>query len=116
MKKDHIIYKLYKLLTKKQKFNFIIIIFIMIISAFLGQLLPIVIGKLTDDILAREYLSLISVIPFLLFILSITIVNKIIKVIKRLIVEDTCTSCEKTARSRAISSLLHAPLSYFKKI
>ena len=115
MKKDSIIYKLYKMLTKKQKINFIVIIFIMIISAFLGQLLPLAIGKLTDDILASDKLSFMSVIPFLLFILVITVVNEVIKVIRRLIVEDTCTSCEKTARSNAISSLLHAPLSYFKK-
>ncbi len=115
VKKESIVLKLYKMLTKRQKFSFIIIIFIMIISAVLGQLLPLAIGKLTDDILVSEDISFVSIIPFLLFILVITVVNEIIKVIRRLIVEDTCTRCEKTARSNAISSLLHAPLSYFKK-
>ena len=103
------------MLNKRQKINFIIIIFIMILSALLSQLLPLSIGKLTDDILNQENLSFSAIIPFLLFILIVTVSNEIIKVIRRVIVEDTCTRCEKNARSQAVSSLLHAPLSYFKE-
>lgn len=87
----------------------------MVISAILSQLLPLSIGKLTDDILKQENLSFINILPFLLFILVVTVSNEIIKVVRRVIVEDTCTKCEKEARSNAINSLLHAPLSYFKK-
>ena len=43
--------KIYILLTKKQKMNFIIIILIMLISAALTQVTPKAIGWLTDDIL-----------------------------------------------------------------
>lgn len=114
-KKESIFKKLYKMLSKKQKINFILIIFIMIVSALLSQLLPLAIGHLTDDILSQTELSFIAVIPFLGFILIVTIFNEIIKIIRRLIVEDTCTRCEKEARTKAISSLLHAPLDYFKK-
>lgn len=103
------------MITKKQKINFIMILFIMLISALLSQLLPLSIGKLTDDILNQENLSFAKVYPFLLFILVITVSNELIKVIRRVLVEDTCTRCEKEARIRAIRSLLHAPLCYFKK-
>ena len=115
MNKSNIFKRMYALLTKKQKFNFIIIIIIMIISALLGQLLPLSIGELTDSVLTQEDISFISVLPFLLYILFITVVNEIIKVVRRVIVEDTCTSCEKEARVNAISSIMHAPLSYFKE-
>ena len=115
MKKENLIKRIYKMLTKKQKWNFIIIVVIMIISAVLSQLLPLSIGKLTDDVLNQENISFVKILPFLLFILIVTVSNEVIKVIRRVIVEDTCTSCEKEARSNAISSLLHAPLSYFKK-
>ncbi len=87
----------------------------MIVSAFLTQLLPLSIGKLTDDILQQANLSFIKIIPFLIFILLVTVFNEIIKVLRRVIVEDTCTRCEKDARSTAVSALLHAPLSYFKE-
>lgn len=87
----------------------------MIICALLSQLLPLAIGTLTDDILGQESLSFISILPFLGFILVITIINEILKVLRRVIVEDTCTRCEKTARTKALNSLLHAPLVYFKK-
>ncbi len=105
---------MYGMITRKQKINFIIILFIMVISALLSQLLPLSIGKLTDDILNQESLSFTKIIPFLLFILIVTVSNEIIKVIRRVIVEDTCTHCEKEARIRAIHAILHAPLNYFK--
>ena len=112
--KDKIYKRIYKMLTKKQKINFVIIIIIMMVSALLTQLLPLSIGNLTDNILTQDKLSFVKILPFLLYILVITIVNEIIKVIRRLIVEDTSTSFEKEARIKAISSILHAPLDYFK--
>lgn len=115
MKEEILFKKLYLMLTKRQKINFIIIIFIMVICALLSQLLPLAIGTLTDDVLSQESLSFTSVLPFLGFILLITVINEILKVLRRVIVEDTCTRCEKTARTRALNSLLHAPLVYFKK-
>lgn len=114
MKKQNLFNRMYGMITKKQKINFIIILFIMVISALLSQLLPLSIGKLTDDILNQESLSFTKIIPFLLFILIVTVSNEIIKVIRRVIVEDTCTRCEKEARIRAIHAILHAPLNYFK--
>lgn len=113
--KNKIYSKIFHMLTKRQKLNFLLIIVIMIISALLTQLLPLSIGSLTDDVLSSEELSFLNVLPFLGFILIITITNEIIKVIRRLLVEDTSTRFEKTARTKAISSLLHAPLDYFKE-
>lgn len=115
MKKTNLIKRIYQILSKRQKFNFVIIIIIMIVSALLSQLLPLSIGKLTDDILGRGDLSFVKILPFLLFILIVTISSEIIKVLRRILVEDTCTRCEKAARTSAVSSLLHAPLSYFKE-
>lgn len=115
MKRKGLFQKLYSMLTRRQKFNFIVIIFIMGICALLSQLLPLAIGTLTDDVLGQESLSFNSILPFLGFILIITIINEILKVLRRVIVEDTCTRCEKTARTKALNSLLHAPLVYFKK-
>lgn len=100
--KEKIYNKIFHMLTKRQKINFIIIIIIMIISALLTQLLPLSIGRLTDDVLNQNELSFISVLPFLGFILVITVTNEIIKVIRRLLVEDTSTRFEKSARTKAI--------------
>ncbi len=107
--------RIFQILTKKQKRNFILILGIMIVSAVLTQLLSLSIGSLTDDVLSQEQVSFFSVLPFLGFILGITIINEMIKVIRRLLVEDTATRFEKKARTAAIFSLLHAPLTYFKE-
>lgn len=118
MKKNNlkkVLKKIYKLLEKKQKVKFVIIILIMIISAGLTQLTPKTIGWLTDDILNVQGVSFEKVIPFLVFILVVNVVNEIIKIIRRVMVEDVATRTEKKARSMVIKSLLMAPLSYFRK-
>ena len=118
MKKNNlskVLKKIYKLLDKKQKIRFIIIILIMIISATLAQMTPKAIGWLTDDILSKDSISFEKVIPFLIFILIVNVVNEIIKIVRRVLVEDTATRTEKKARGMVIKSLLMAPLQYFRK-
>ena len=117
MKKNNLISvlkKIYKLLDTKQKLRFVLIVIIMIVSAFLAQMTPKAIGWLTDDILKSEILFN-KVIPFLIFILVVNVVNEVIKIIRRVLVEDTATRTEKKARGIVIKSLLMAPLSYFRK-
>lgn len=106
--------KLYKLLDGKQKFKFLIIIVIMIVSAALAQMTPKAIGWLTDDVL-KKGVSFEKAIPFLLFILAVNVINEIIKIVRRVMVEDTATRTEKKARGMVIESLLKAPLSYFRQ-
>lgn len=107
--------KLYKLLDRRQKIRFIAIILIMMVSAALAQMTPKAIGWLTDDILSKNSISFTKVIPFLVFILIVNVVNEIIKIVRRVLVEDTATRTEKKARDMVIKSLLMAPLSYFRK-
>lgn len=111
----NILKKIYYLLDSKQKRNFIIIIIIMIISAFLTQLTPKAIGWLTDDILTKNNIDFSKVIPLLIFILIVNVSNEIIKIVRRVMVEDTATSTEKKARGIVVNSLLKAPLSYFRE-
>ena len=99
MKKNNLVSvlkKLYKLLDAKQKMRFILIILIMIVSAALAQMTPKTIGWLTDDILTKAEVSFEKVIPFLVLILIVNVVNEIIKIIRRVLVEDTATRTEKT--------------------
>ncbi len=111
----NVLSKLYKILTKRQKIIFGIIIIIMIISATLTQITPKAIGWLTDDILMQSEISFLKVIPFLILILVVNIVNEVIKILRRVMVEDTATRTEKQARGMVIRSLLMAPLSYFRE-
>ena len=110
-----VLMKLYKLLNKRQKITFIIIIVIMIVSAALTQITPKAIGWLTDDILTQNEVAFQKVIPFLLLILVVNVVNEVIKIVRRVMVEDTATRTEKNARGMVIKSLLMAPLAYFRE-
>lgn len=105
---------IFALPPRKQKSGFFLILLILAVSAVLSQLTPLAIGYLTDHVLAGQNASFASVAPILVAILVVNIVNELIKVARRLIVEDTATQAEKTARQRAALSLLMAPLSYFR--
>lgn len=105
---------IFALPPRKQKSGFFLILLILAVSAVLSRLTPLAIGYLTDHVLAGQNASFASVSPILAAILAVNIVNELIKVARRLIVEDTAAQAEKTARQRAALSLLIAPLSYFR--
>lgn len=102
------------LLPTRQKLRFLWILAILVVSAALSQLTPLAVGYLTDHVLSDRNVSFPSVLPVLLVILLVNVVNEVIKVARRLIVEDSATQAEKTARQKAAASLLMAPLSYFR--
>lgn len=106
--------KIFDLLPQRQKTGFFLILVILGVSAVLSQLTPLAVGYLTDRVLAEPNVTFLSVVPVLLVILLVNVVNEVIKVARRLIVEDTATQAEKNARQKAASSLLMAPLSYFR--
>lgn len=61
----------------------------MIVSAILTQITPKAIGWLTDDILSKSDINFQQVIPFLVLILIANLANEIIKILRRVLVEDT---------------------------
>lgn len=106
--------KIFDLLPSRQKLGFFCVLIILGVSAVLSQFTPLAIGYLTDSVLAGEQVAFWSVIPILIAILLVNVLNEVIKVVRRLIVEDTATQAEKNARQKAATSLLLAPLSYFR--
>lgn len=110
-----ILNKIYRLLDFKQKLNFLFILIIMVTSAILTQITPKALGWLTDDVLSVSGVAFEKVIPFLVLILAVNVANEMIKIARRVMVEDIATKTEKKARGIVINSLLMAPLSYFRK-
>lgn len=107
--------KIYGLLERRQKQAFALILLVMAVSAALTQFTPKAIGWLTDDILQQNSLDFLKIVPILCAILVVTVVNELLKVGRRLLVEDTATKLEKKARGLVIVSLLRAPLAFFKE-
>ena len=84
--------KLGKLLKRHQRAGFVVILLILGISAVLSQITPLAVGYLTDRVLAEQTVRFAAIIPILLGILVVNVVNEVVKVIRRLIVEDTAAS------------------------
>lgn len=108
--------QIFGLLQKRQKRSFWIVLLILALSAGLSQILPLAVGYLTDRVLVdRANISFQTIVPVLLVILITSVVNEVIKVIRRLLVEDASTQAEKEARNRAAASLMLAPMRYFRQ-
>lgn len=106
--------KIFQILPSRQKTSFVLILAILALSAVLSQVTPLAVGHLTDRILSGAPSSFLSAVPILLAILAVNVINEVIRVIRRLMVEDMATQAEKNARQKAAVSLLMAPLSYFR--
>lgn len=113
-KKGGIAGQIFSLLPRRQKLGFFAVLAILAVSAGLSQVTPLAIGYLTDHVLAGPADAFGAAAPVLLGILAVNVANEVIKVIRRLIVEDAATQAEKTARQKAAQALLHAPLAYFR--
>ena len=97
------------MLDRRQKIGFLLIVVIMAVSAALAQMTPKAIGWLTDDLLAQQQMAFGPVLPFLGLILVVNVGNELIKILRRVMVEDTATRTEKKARGLVIRALLRAP-------
>lgn len=106
--------QVFSFLHRKQRIQFAAVLVILAVSAALTQFTPLAVGYLTDHVLAEQGIRFRKVIPILVFILAVNVVNEVIKVVRRLMVEDTATYVEKTGRQKAADSLLRAPLAYFR--
>ena len=103
-----IVKNIFDLLDGRHKRRFLWIAVILAVSAALSQLTPLAVGYLTDHVLSGGRADFLSVVPILLVILVVNVAGEVIKVARRLMVEDTATQAEKSARGRAADSLLRA--------
>lgn len=67
MKSNNIVKEIYTMLEKKQMLGFLWIILILIVTAGLSQLTPVILGILTDHVLEQNNLSFFTVFPYLAF-------------------------------------------------
>lgn len=112
--KQKLFRQVFSFLHRRQRIQFAVVLVILAVSAALTQFTPLAVGYLTDHVLAEQGIRFRKVIPILVFILAVNVVNEVIKVVRRLMVEDTATYVEKTGRQKAADSLLRAPLAYFR--
>ena len=94
--------KLFELLPERQKAGFFFILIILGVSAVLSQLTPLAVGYLTDHVLAEPTGDFLSVIPILMAILLVNVANEVLKVVRRLIVEDAARRAHRLERVNVV--------------
>jgi len=98
--------KIFKLLSKRQRINFIILAIIAVIGAYIASLVPISLGIVLDGFAVGRVNIVNSILSFAgLFLLTETL-----NIFRRVSVDKVCASFEEDLRNRSISQMLRLPL------
>lgn len=105
--------RIYRLFSPKQKRILIVAMIMMAITGSFAAVPPLLIGILVDGMLASEFSTFRSALPFLALIFVVIVTNVAITVFRKWMVEDLCTRVQKDQTERIIGHLLCVDLAVF---
>jgi ATP-binding cassette subfamily B protein len=106
----HEAHRTWRFLAARQRLTLAIALGLMAGVGYCTARIPIVLGTLVDRMLPPHVLTLDGARKFLLLLAAIYVAREVMQVARKVVVERTCTSVERDATVRAVSSLLHADL------
>lgn len=101
------------ILTSKQRIRLVVALCLMAIAGALTNVPPVVLGKLLDSFVLHHVLNFKQTWTFLAFIMGATLVREAMQVLRKYLIEGTCTQVEKDMRISSVRHLLRVDLSFF---
>lgn len=101
------------LFTRYQVRVLCVAIFLMLFTGALTTVPALVVGALVDDMLAGTYATIAPAIPYLGGMLIVVVIRELLTVVRKWVVEDTCTRIQKHQTENLVGHLLQVDLSYF---
>jgi len=102
-----------KTLERRQKLAFLSAVLLMVITAALNSVPAIVLGRLVDFMFAGNSLVFSQTTPFIAIIILAILAREALQVLRKYLVENTCTRIEKNNTVELINHLLRLDISYF---
>jgi ATP-binding cassette subfamily B protein len=102
-----------KTLERRQKLAFSSAVLLMAITAALNSVPAIVLGRLVDFMFAGNSLVFGQTTPFIAIIILAILAREALQVLRKYLVENTCTRIEKNNTVELINHLLRLDISYF---
>ncbi len=101
----------FRFLSPRQRLALILAMVLMAAVGYCTAKIPLLLGGLVDAMLSKRVDSLPEARPFLVSLALIFLVREALQVIRKVLVERTCTTVERDATIKAVSRLLAADLS-----
>lgn len=102
-----------KSLERHQKLAFLSAVVLMALTATLNNVPAVVLGRLVDFMLNSNSLIFSHTISFIGIIVSAILAREVLQVLRKYLVENTCTRIEKNNLVNLINHLLHLDISYY---
>lgn len=101
------------LLFLRHKIKLLCALLLMILAGAITNVPPVILGKLVDNFNSKSDVIFSIAIKYLIIILVLVLIKESVNVLRRYLVEDTCTKIEKRTRIGIISHLLKLDFNYF---
>lgn len=101
------------ILERGQCWRLVFALSLMVIAGGLVNIPPVVLGKLLDSVVNTNSFVFLKSLPLLGIILASILIKEAIQVLRKCLVEDTCTRIEKSNRVILVNHLLKLDLNFF---
>jgi ATP-binding cassette, subfamily B, bacterial len=87
----------------------------MLASAILTAIVPVVLGKLVNEVVAKPHVVYRALLAGLVTVTAVLLVTQLLQVVRRQLVEAVTTAFERDTRERAYEHVLHQDLTYVQQ-
>lgn len=105
--------RIWSLLQISQQWRLVFAVLLMAAAGALINVPALVLGRLVDDVVDSSQVVFAEAWPFLGIILASILIREAVQVLRRYLVEDTCTRVEKQARVDLVHHLLRLNLEFY---
>lgn len=103
-------------LERRQKGALLLAFAIMVVTGALTNIPAVVLGSLVDSLLGTGSMPFAKAVPYLLVIVAAILVREALTVLRKYLVENTCTRVEKSRLVLLVAHMLKLEMDYYSSI
>ena len=103
-------------LDRRQKGSLLLAFAIMVLTGALSNIPAVVLGSLVDSLIGKGSTPFAKAIPYLLIIVAAILVREALTVLRKYLVENTCTRLEKSRLVLLVAHMLKLEMNYYSSV
>ncbi|NLH17952.1 MAG: ABC transporter ATP-binding protein [Phycisphaerae bacterium] len=103
-------------LERRQKGSLLLAFAIMVLTGALTNIPAVVLGSLVDSLVGRGSTPFAKAVPYLLIIVAAILVREALTVLRKYLVENTCTRVEKSRLVLLVAHMLKLEMNYYSSV
>lgn len=103
-------------LERRQKGTLLLAFLIMVLTGALTNVPPVVLGYLVDELVGAGAIPFTKTVPYLVVIVTAILIREAMTVLRKYLVENTCTRVEKIRLVNLVGHMLRLEMDYYSTI